>query len=49
MKDLKEMGLNPIDEKQAENVNGGGDISFVDLNIRIEYCCMNIPPMSFPL
>ena len=23
MKNLKELGLNPIDEKQAESINGG--------------------------
>lgn len=43
MENLKEMGLKPIDENQAENVNGG-----ININIRIEYCCVNIPPMDIP-
>lgn len=48
MKNLKELGLNPIDEKQAESINGGSIgipptiISPKDL----EVCCYNIPPMD---
>lgn len=49
MEDLKKLGLNPIDEKQAENVNGG---TLNPINAPIDlhpiWCCVNIPPVDFP-
>lgn len=50
MKNLKELGLNPIDEKQAESINGGY-IGIPPMIIRLEdlvVCCHNIPPINMP-
>ena len=50
MKNLKELGLNPIDEKQAESINGGY-IGIPPMIIRPEdlvVCCHNIPPINMP-
>lgn len=48
MKNLKELGLNPIDEKQAENINGGytGFPPVFIHPVDIMICIVNIPPME---
>ena len=43
-------GLNPIDEKQAESINGGY-IGIPPMIIKPEdlvVCCHNIPPINMP-
>ena len=49
MEELKKLGLNPIDEKQAENVNGGSIDPFGKIfNPQLIWCCVNIPPVDYP-
>lgn len=43
MKDLKELGLNPIDDGQAKEVNGGS------VDKELIWCCVNIPPVSLSI
>lgn len=50
MKNLKELGLNPIDEKQAKSINGGST-GIPPIIIRPEdlvICCQNIPSINMP-